>query len=1113
MSGLLERLKTKNTPQTTKIIKVTFSKPGFILDESRTTEFNANVFRDFLSNRFEKIRQKVEKKVEETPKKFIIKPKKTKKRLKLGTSTTKEEKDEKDEKEEKLPKLSKTAKKGTITTTNLKPKRSKYDRVLLEHPIGQVVLGKKAINKRIPPKQKQRLFKPDKDQYYLPNRGIFVNFINRLFEPYKKKLLSQDKPECGTNKGDFKLMIHQQIIRDYLNIYAPYRGLLLYHGLGAGKTCGSIAIAEGFKSRDRIVIMTPASLRSNYFNEIKFCGDSMYKTNQFWEFIDYENDIQASAMSEILNIPIDTIMKNKGAFFVDNKKKSNYDKLPAVKKKELDIQIEQMIMAKYQFINYNGLRKSSLKVLEQEARVDNQSNYFDNKVVIIDEAHNFVSRIVNKLKLKKRGEDSLSMRLYELLLSASNCRIILLTGTPVINYPNEIGILFNLLRGYIKTYTMNIKSKNKSKISRTKIESILKKIKLVDYVVFTPKAQGSDVLTITRNPFGFLNAPSKGNDHTGMKYDVIAKKNDDEFVQIIKKILSKENIEIIGSIKKANNKTLPDDFEEFNAQFIDPNTGNMIEKNKFKRRILGLTSYFKSLKELLPEITHPTDVIEVPIEMSDHQLSKYTEARNSERTQEKKQKDPGLFDQASSTYKIFSRVACNFAFPDEIPRPLPNGEKTLDENIKDGNMDEDIIDNTSAVVRVKNLDGKYEEDDIDQLKKENDEKTDDSYDKRISLAIQALKDDPEKYLKPTALKTYSPKFFKILQNMQEAGTHLMYSQFRTLEGVGLMAVVLEANGWVQFKITYNESQWSITTDLKDLSTKPCFALYTGTEDVEEKEMIRNIFNGDWDKVPKTITDSLMPIQQNNNDGGIIKTIMITASGAEGITLKNVRFVHLMEPYWHPVRTEQVIGRAVRICSHQALPIDERNVTVYLYIMKFSQKQIKGDPTATEKKNREPKLNSEIRRFDKSKIDKTTPVTTDQTLWEISRSKQKINKEILNEIKSSAIDCSIHSSDEILCYDYGSISKRFVTKPNISDDSTDSISKMNQREQKWAGYDITLAGQEYIFRPDNADPSVGRIYDKDSYNRSQSNPNINAHLLFRLEKSEKDPTKMVQRQIT
>ena len=98
MSGLLEKLKTKNTPQTKKTFTVTFSKPGFVRDESKTTEFNANVFREFLSNRFEKIRPKIDKPVDDKPEKIMIKPKKTKKRLKLKSSTVKEE---------KMPKLSK----------------------------------------------------------------------------------------------------------------------------------------------------------------------------------------------------------------------------------------------------------------------------------------------------------------------------------------------------------------------------------------------------------------------------------------------------------------------------------------------------------------------------------------------------------------------------------------------------------------------------------------------------------------------------------------------------------------------------------------------------------------------------------------------------------------------------------------------------------------------------------------------------------------------------------------------------------------------------------------------------------------------------------------------
>ena len=45
----------------------------------------------------------------------------------------------------------------------------------------------------------------------------------------------------------FSPMNHQLFVRDYLNITTPYRGLLLYHGLGSGKTCTSIGIIEGFK--------------------------------------------------------------------------------------------------------------------------------------------------------------------------------------------------------------------------------------------------------------------------------------------------------------------------------------------------------------------------------------------------------------------------------------------------------------------------------------------------------------------------------------------------------------------------------------------------------------------------------------------------------------------------------------------------------------------------------------------------------------------------------------------------------------------------------------------------------------------------------------------------
>ena len=73
-----------------------------------------------------------------------------------------------------------------------------------------------------------------------------------------------------------------------MNLYTPYRGLLLYHGLGSGKTCTSIAIAEGMKTTKKVVVMTPASLKMNFFSELKKCGDDMYKKNQYWEFVSIE---------------------------------------------------------------------------------------------------------------------------------------------------------------------------------------------------------------------------------------------------------------------------------------------------------------------------------------------------------------------------------------------------------------------------------------------------------------------------------------------------------------------------------------------------------------------------------------------------------------------------------------------------------------------------------------------------------------------------------------------------------------------------------------------------------------------------------------------------------
>ena len=89
------------------------------------------------------------------------------------------------------------------------------------------------------------------------------------------------------------------------------------------------------------------------------------------------------------------LLKNKD--FVGVKRASLvWRALNTSQKEDVDAQLNMMIRAKYQDINYNGIRKSKLEEWIKEG------NPFDNKTVIIDESHNFVSRIVNKINVFKK---------------------------------------------------------------------------------------------------------------------------------------------------------------------------------------------------------------------------------------------------------------------------------------------------------------------------------------------------------------------------------------------------------------------------------------------------------------------------------------------------------------------------------------------------------------------------------------------------------------------------------------------------------------------------------------------------------------------------------------
>lgn len=160
----------------------------------------------------------------------------------------------------------------------------------------------------------------------------------------------------------------------------------------------------------------------------------------------------------------------------------------------------------------------------------------------------------------------------------------------------------------------------------------------------------------------------------------------------------------------------------------------------------------------------------------------------------------------------------------------------------------------------------------------------------------------------TDLCKYSTKFCKILKKIkQSTGTIFVYSNFKGYGGIKSFIHVLENNGYKNFSnhgIGHNR-----------------FAVWSGDEKQDYRESIREIFN-----------------LLNNQDGSKIKIICGSPAIKEGVSFQNVEQVHILEPTWNIARLEQIIGRAVRYCSHKHLTKQNRYVDVFIYLATHSNEK-------------------------------------------------------------------------------------------------------------------------------------------------------------------------------
>ena len=907
------------------------------------------------------------------------------------------------------------------------------------------------------------------------HRKGYIKYINEIFYEKIKEL-----------KKESSLKIYQILVQNYLALDTPYRGLLVYHGLGTGKTATAISLAEGLSGQMRINTLLPASLEGNFIGEIM--GDPIKGKMGWGEEINIKNKWKFVKLSEInddfkdkykLDGKIIRTIQNATSreckeesdkkkaktirgLYIPDKNGESYEDLDDIHKIYLTQEIFYLIKTKYNFIHYNPFPKvksSSIKEFNDDEEEDededlylldesekqksltynqmmvkdlekrlkfNKKNFnvespFYGECVVIDEVHNFVREILNP-------SSKPSKVFYEWIVNAENVKLVFLSGTPIINKPSEIAVLYNMLKGLIKIYSFTIQNDMDLEIVNKRLTHIYYENKKSDIELFyVERKKGKLVISFIqeRSNFESLMDP---NDKNNLVYTVQSKreglKSFDDFINEIykglhelfkddeitpskeffnelsprnksgllkgKPVIYDKNLNITFNRRQKLFEIIEDDVlidmtdnDNFIRYFFEG--GSEIPENKrilMKRMLMGLTSYYpidRSSIVDMPIVKDPTYVSEdlkdhkivenmnvVPCMMSQAQFEKYLEVYSKEKSMDAFAR-MNNYEDTPFHYHMRTRQTCNIIYTDDDFRTT----KKTSEN----------------------------DDEIERLK---------------TRSYQKILDDNSLGL-TKELKNLSPKMFQIMNNINRftiesesgrvpTGKILFYSDFRSDGGSEAFELMLKSNGYEKFN--YKDPQ-------KDKGKR--YTFITGAEGQEERSVNKEHFN-----------------DSKNKYGEYIQIMIISSAGAEGISLTCVRQVHVLEPFWNYVRIDQVLGRAIRMKSHEQLPKEERNVEQYLYLSVLPRginledvyRSLKSDPyqTWTIPDFEESEIKSECSKREnyefKEILDSIVRInvdtggeSADNHLFEIMERKYRLSLEITSVIKESSLDCIKHTKDD------------------------------------------------------------------------------------------------------
>jgi hypothetical protein len=291
------------------------------------------------------------------------------------------------------------------------------------HDVGDIVKLKNNLivqmvqykNKIIPamfklhPDDIEYFLKLNKHQRYVNAKWPALNdkdFQNKIQQLFLTFGFSPDKAEtkfdanaCKFVSENVKLRYYQKIVSTYL-IYGPYRGLIAWHGLGSGKTCTSIDAVDKFIQIHQLA--KGLSLDNDKIKEYK-----MYLV------LPPVKSLEENFRSELVKCP--SIIREA----IEESSKRG----------DIKSDLTNRIINKYiNIVSYVSLA-NKLKA----GKIN-----LNNSLLIFDEAHQFLYPL-------KQFESKYNY-LQEKLKTIDNCKILLLTATPIFRNKTDLNKLINILK-------------------------------------------------------------------------------------------------------------------------------------------------------------------------------------------------------------------------------------------------------------------------------------------------------------------------------------------------------------------------------------------------------------------------------------------------------------------------------------------------------------------------------------------------------------------------------------------------------------------------------------------------------------------------------------------